>query len=67
VTSDAEFTADRGAVEGYLAVARDGREAGHRIELVSAAAATSPRTLFQTLRNDYPAVFASTAVNTCVM
>jgi hypothetical protein len=46
VTSDAEFTADRAAVEGYIAVVRDGRDAGHRIELVSAAATTSPRTLF---------------------
>jgi hypothetical protein len=40
VTSDAEFTADRAAVEGYLGVVRGGRIAGHRIELMSAAAAS---------------------------
>jgi hypothetical protein len=67
VTSDAEFTADRAAVEGYVAAVRRSRDASHRVELVSAAAATSPHTLFETLRNENPSVFATTAVHTYSM
>ena len=67
VTSDAEFTADAAAVEGYVDVVRKSRDAGHRVELVSAAGSTSPRTLFTTLRGRHPAVFASTAVHTYSM
>jgi NAD(P)-dependent dehydrogenase (short-subunit alcohol dehydrogenase family) len=63
VTSDRQYPADRAAVEGYIEVARNGRDPAHRIELVSAAA-TSTQNLFEAFRRDYPAVFVPISVNT---
>lgn len=65
VTSDAEFTADRAAVEGYVDAVRNSSNSRHRIELVSKAGLA--RELFPSYRKAFPALFSTTPMNTSGM
>ena len=65
VTSDADSTADRAAVEGYAAVVSKKRSLQHRIELVSPF--IPPPDLFPALRREMPALFTWRSVNALSM